>query len=106
MHVELTQNASAWEEWVFGDLAAAICRAVEVVGPNADVATVVAQAGADGTVTVALGVPKTEEVARLQAEATAGEFEYMFLNRPTPWAWEAEINRIRLLVAVPRGDRR
>ena len=106
MHVEFTRDAPNWEGWSFGDLAAAVCRAVEVVGPNANVSGIAAHEGADGTVTVALGVPGPEEVARLQAEATSGEYEYMFLSRPTPWAWVAEINRVRLLVAVPRGDRR
>lgn len=106
MHVEFARAGQAWEGWTLGDLAAAVCRAVEVVGPNADVAGIAAHEGADGLVAVALGVPQVEEVARLQAEATSGEYEYMFLSKPTPWAWEAEINRIRLLVAVPRGDRR
>lgn len=106
MHVEFARQNETWGGWAFGDLANAVCRAVEVVGPNADVAGLAAHEGADGLVIVAIGVPSSEEVSRLQAEATSGEYDLVFLKRPLPWSWEAEVNGIRLIVAVPRGDRR
>lgn len=106
MHVEFAHQAADWGEWAFGDLAAAVCRAVEVVGPNADVVQVAVRHTSDGIASVALGVGDVEEVGRLKAEATSGEYDLIFLNEPLPWAWEAEVNGVRLLVAVPRGDRR
>lgn len=74
MHVEFAVQAQEWGGWRFGDLAVAICRAVEVVGPAADVVWLSVRQPATGPVQVCLWVAGVEEVRRLREETEHGEY--------------------------------
>jgi hypothetical protein len=100
MHVEFTEQAHTWGGWVFGDLAVAVCRAVEVLGPSADVVTVAAGQSADRLPVVTLEVPDADEVARLRHEVASGEYVARFVAGPKEDGWVAVVNGIRLCVEV------
>jgi len=100
MHIEFAEQAQEWGEWAFGDLAAATCRAVEIVGPAANVLGHSAVRGSPGAPRVLLLVPDVDEVARLREEAMSGEYAIAFVGQSCDKTWEADIHGIRLSVAV------
>jgi hypothetical protein len=104
MHVEFAQQAREWGGWVFGDLTAAGCRAVEVLGPSADVLTVTASRPGGGLPRVLLVVPDALEVARLRREAESGEYPLRHIGNADDRGWEVEVNRVRLVVAVAEEE--
>lgn len=104
MHVEFSQQAQHWGGWVLGDLAVAVCRAVEVVGPSTNVIAVRVASPGNGAPRVVLVVPDAEEVARLREEAGSGEYPVRFVGRVDELGWEAETHGIRLAVAVAREE--
>jgi len=105
MHVEFTAQAehSGWDGWALGDLAAAVCRAVEVVGPSAGVVTIVATEASceDGLPTVTVVVEDQAEADRMRAEAENGEYVATFAPDVGVFAWDAVVNGIRMQVALP-----
>lgn len=99
MYVAFAERAHEWAGWAFGDLAAAVCRAVEALGPNADAAFVlVGQPSESQLVDVTVAVTSAEEVQRLREIVVAEEYVVRFRGRETPWSWEADINGLRLTV--------
>lgn len=104
MYVEFAEEAQDWDDWVFGDLSAAICRTVEVVGPSADVIAVSARMTGIGLPRVVLLVPSVEDVARLRHEAGCQEFVAHFSGYPNDSTWEADVNGVRLVVGVTEDD--
>ena len=104
MYVEFAEEAQDWNDWVFGDLSAAVCRAVEVVGPSADVVELSARSPAVGPPRVVLLVPDVEEVARLRHEAGCQEYVARFRGEASDSTWEADVNGVRLVVGVTEDD--
>jgi hypothetical protein len=104
MHVEFAEQAQDWGGWVFGDLTAAVCRSVEVVGPSGNVLALTAGRPGGDFPRVVLLVPDAEEVARLRQEAQSGEYVVRFVGRAHDLGWEAEVNGVRLVVAVAREE--
>lgn len=99
MHVEFTEQAQLWGGWRFGDIAFAVCRAVEVVGPAADVVSMDVRAAETGPVLVRLAAADADEVARLRFETENGEYV------ASSWVtddngWQAAVNGITLQVSV------
>jgi hypothetical protein len=101
MHVEFTEQAQLWGGWRFGDIAFAVCRAVEVVGPAADVVAMSVKAGHTGPVLVRLTVADADEVARLRFETENGEYVASSW-RIDDTGWQAVVNGITLQLSVAR----
>jgi len=103
MHVEFSERAHRWGGWAFGDLAVAVCRAVEVLGPAANVISVSVQQLDAGRAQVSLCVAGTDEMLRLRDEAQTGEYVATGL-RVEDAGWHAVVNGISLQVSAT-GDR-
>jgi|SRR5215213_5746541 hypothetical protein len=103
MYVDFAEQAQDWGEWVFGDLAAAVCRVVEVVGPSARVLAISVSRSGAGVPRVRLLVTDADEAARLRQEADSGEYAVRIVGRPQHVAWAAEVQGVCLLVSVA-GD--
>jgi len=105
MHVEFTAQAehSGWVGWALGNLAVAVCRAVEVVGPTAGVVTIVATEadGEDGLPVVTLVVEDQAEADRMRDAAENGDYVATFAPVVGGFAWDAVVNGIRIQVALP-----
>lgn len=103
MHVEFSERAHSWGGWAFGDLPVAVCRAVEVVGPAANVVSVSVGQPDTGRPQVSLCVAGTDEMLRLRDEAQTGEYVASGW-RVDDAGWYAVINGISLQVSAT-GDR-
>lgn len=102
MHVEFAAQADQWGGWRFGDLAAAVCRAVEVVGPAADVVSLSVRQPAAGAPQVSLWVSSAEEMRRLRDETEHGEYPTSGW-RTDDIGWHAVVNGVSLMVTAERG---
>lgn len=99
MHVEFTEQAQLWGGWRFGDIAFAVCRAVEVVGPAADVVAMDVRVGTTGPVLVRLAAADADEVARLRFETAHGEYvASSWVTHDT--GWQTVVNGITLQVSL------
>lgn len=103
MHVEFSERAHRWGGWAFGDLAVAVCRAVEVVGPAANVVSVSVRRPDAGRAQVSLWVTDSDEMLRLRQEAQTGEYVASGW-RVDDAGWHAVVNGISLKVSAT-GDR-
>jgi hypothetical protein len=101
MHVEFATETEQWGGWQFGDLAVAVCRAVEVVGPAADVVSVGVRQPESGLAQVSLWVNGTEEMLRLRDETQSGEY-VASAWRVDGVGWHAVVNGISLQVSATR----
>lgn len=99
MSIAFTAQAELWGGWRFGDLGVAVCRAVEVVGPAADVLSMSVSAEEPGPAKVRLWVPDANEAARLRFETENCEYVASSWEHADA-GWTAVVNGIRLQVAV------
>src|SRR5688572_1701011 len=99
MHVEFSERAHCWGGWAFGDLAVAVCRAVEVVGPAANVISVSVGLPDTGRSQVSLCVDGTDEMLRLRHEAQTGEYVPSDCGLDDA-SWHAVVHGISLQVSA------
>ena len=101
MHVEFTAAAEEWGGWRLGDLAVAVCRAVEAVGPAADVVSLSVRQPDLGPASVSLWVTDREEMQRLRYETESGEYVASGW-RADDVGWRAVVNGVSLMVTAER----
>ena len=90
-----------WGTWVLGDLPELLLRAMDVVGPSADVVSALVQPpdGTGALPTVTLGVGDTGEVERLRREVQECEFVSTFDPATKP-GWSCRVAGLRLVVST------
>lgn len=90
-----------WGTWVLGDLPELLLRAMDVVGPNADVlrAAVEPPDGAGALATVTLRVGDKGEADRLRDQVEGCEFVSIFDQTERP-GWSCRVAGLRLVVST------
>lgn len=95
-----------WGTWALGDLPELLLRAMDVVGPNADVHAAMVQPpdGAGALATVTLRVADSGEAERLRGEVEGCEFVSTFDRTDGP-GWSCRVAGLRLAVTAEEVTR-